>query len=293
MTDLRVKGDVTKNRLLESTENLIAEMGFDAVSVRDITGRAKANVAAVNYHFGSREGLLAAVLEHRMKPLAESRTKQLEALTAEDGVREVLQAWVKPLTELMSSAGLPEKAYFRVMGRCMEVISSNAFAEATQLHLLVGALWQSEMEKRLPVMTAQDISWRLHFAIGGLIHLLVHGSVVKDDFRLSAALDQWIEAINHSFGGADVSLERNHREVKAHSPRRKGKTTPQMRQVAEVVSAAMSIDEEARQTPENGTPFTDNQHETMTADDLAPVASESPTKKKKKDEQSFGELFLF
>ena len=182
-------------------------MGFDAVSVRDITGRAKANVAAVNYHFGSREGLLAAVLDHRMKPLAESRTKQLEALTAEDGVREVLQAWVKPLTELMSSAGLPEKAYFRVMGRCMEVISSNAFAEASQLHLLVGALWQSEMEKRLPAMTAQDISWRLHFAIGGLIHLLVHGSVVKDDFRLSVALDQWMDAITHSFGGADVSLE--------------------------------------------------------------------------------------
>ena len=291
MTDLRVKGDVTKTRLLESTENLIAEMGFDAVSVRDITGRAQANVAAVNYHFGSREGLLAAVLDHRMKPLDERRTEHFASLTAEDGVREVLHSWVKPLEELMSSAGLPDQAYFRVMGRCMEVLASNAFAEASKLHLLVGSLWQNEMEKRLPGMTSQDIAWRLHFAVGALIHTLVHGSSLRDDFRLGAALDQWLDAMAHSFGGADVSLERNHREVKTHSPRRKNKTTPQMRQVAEVVSAAMGLDEELHQTQGNESSV--GQQAAPASGDLEPVAKEPVTKKKKDDELSYGELFLF
>jgi len=53
-----------KRSLLDATERLVVEKGFDLVSVRDITGAIKANVAAVNYHFGSREALMDVVMSH-------------------------------------------------------------------------------------------------------------------------------------------------------------------------------------------------------------------------------------
>nr|WP_321255511.1 CerR family C-terminal domain-containing protein [uncultured Pseudodesulfovibrio sp.] len=53
----------TKAALLSAAIEVFADKGFDSATVRDICGRAKANVAAVNYHYGSKNGLYAAVLE--------------------------------------------------------------------------------------------------------------------------------------------------------------------------------------------------------------------------------------
>ena len=59
-----MNGELSKpqERLLDAAEALFAERGFEAVSLRDITLEAGANVAAVNYHFGGKENLIGAVL---------------------------------------------------------------------------------------------------------------------------------------------------------------------------------------------------------------------------------------
>ena len=58
---MMVAKKTTKGRILEATERLLAEHGFESVSLRDITTAAEVNVAAVNYHFGSKEKLFEAV----------------------------------------------------------------------------------------------------------------------------------------------------------------------------------------------------------------------------------------
>ena len=60
--------------MLDAAERLVAAKGFDSVSIRDITGAVKANVAAVNYHFGSRESLLDLVITHVLEPLCAERS---------------------------------------------------------------------------------------------------------------------------------------------------------------------------------------------------------------------------
>ena len=67
-----------KLRLVEAAEKLFAENGFEAVSVRDITKEAGANVAAVNYHFGSRDGLVVAVMSRYLTPVNQERLTRLE-----------------------------------------------------------------------------------------------------------------------------------------------------------------------------------------------------------------------
>ena len=290
MTELRAKGDVTKGRLLEATENLVAEKGFDAVSVRDITGLAKANVAAVNYHFGSREGLLAAVLEHRMKPLAEERITNLVSLGEDHGVRELLQAWVSPLVSLLVVSGLPELAYCRVMGRCMEMLASPAFPEAAKASRAVDEKLLESLEKCIPLMSRQEIEWRLHFVTGALIHALVHGASIQDQYRLTVAVEQWVDAATMSFQGTDILYERNEAVKKGNANRRKVRATPQMRQVAEVVSSVMEADEvngETADVAEDAPPVVgDNQN-------AGPVEGKNQKHKKSKSDDGHGELFLF
>ena len=57
----------TKTRLLDVAARLFAEKGHDGVSVRDITSRAKTNIAAIAYHFGGKEGLYVAALRHAVQ----------------------------------------------------------------------------------------------------------------------------------------------------------------------------------------------------------------------------------
>lgn len=286
MIDLRVKGEATKNRLIEATESLIANKCFEAVSVRDITGLAKANVAAVNYHYGCREGLLGSVLDFRMKPLSAERAQRLEALGEQATVREIFQAWAQPLLSSMASRGLNEQAHARVLGRCLEVLAAGTFTEASAASRLLDASLQQTLSNRLPTLKAEEISWRLHFAQGSLIHLLVHGATVQDDFRLAKALALWVEACVAQF---DVETAPERRLNGEKSPTRpKTKSTAPMRQMAEVVSAVMEADEEDEPpiTVINGVEVEEEPAPAM-------AASKPARGKKAKSNDDTGELFLF
>jgi AcrR family transcriptional regulator len=297
MIDLRVKGDVTKGRLVEAAETLIAQKGFDAVSVRDITGLAKANVAAVNYHFGSREGLLAAVLEYRIKPVVVERAKRLEALDPQATLRAIFQAWSEPLLVATASKGLDEAAHARVLGRGLEMLAAGTYEEISAAARLVDATMREVLASHLPSLSAEEISWRLHFAQGALIHALVHGASVLADFRLTTALDRWIDATMAQFAAADGLSDRQLGGDKANTPRRKGKTASPLRQIAEVVAAAMEVDEmpvaEVVDTP--ATELLDveipaPQEEAV----ITAVAASKPARSKKaKAQDDMGELFLF
>lgn len=97
MRVLKVPDTGPKRKLLDAAERLVVEKGFDLVSVRDITGAVKANVAAVNYHFGSREGLMDLVAFRVMNPLNEERVKALAATGKTVPIGEIVAAYVRPL----------------------------------------------------------------------------------------------------------------------------------------------------------------------------------------------------
>jgi AcrR family transcriptional regulator len=70
----------TRLRILDVAEELFGEHGFDRVSIRDITKKARVNLAAINYHFGSKEDLIAAIFERRVVPVNEARLAALDAV---------------------------------------------------------------------------------------------------------------------------------------------------------------------------------------------------------------------
>ena len=60
-TESRTSQPETRDRILDAAERLFVEHGFEGTSMRMITGAANANLAAVNYHFGSKDALIQAV----------------------------------------------------------------------------------------------------------------------------------------------------------------------------------------------------------------------------------------
>ena len=95
----------TKTEILNAAEDLFAARGPNAVSLRQIISRAKVNLAAIHYHFGSKESLLQAVLSRRLVPLNDERLTLLEIFERESGGRaiplpKILEALVGPALRL-------------------------------------------------------------------------------------------------------------------------------------------------------------------------------------------------
>src|SRR5947208_6015283 len=94
----------TKIRILDAAEELFAEKGME-LSLRTITSKAGVNLAAVNYHFQSKETLIDAMIERRIGPINRNRLEMLDALEREfpDGplpLEGILRAFLAPLIQL-------------------------------------------------------------------------------------------------------------------------------------------------------------------------------------------------
>lgn len=168
----------TKQRILDSAEQLFAEEGFHATSLRNITASAEANLAAVNYHFGGKDALLEAVILRRLRPLNELRLDQLEAVlegAAKTGeppsCREVLRSFVEPTLRLRQQESSTEH-FISLIGRTLA--DPKGFAMQVfrrEMQPLMKRLFQA-LKLSLPGISQQELFWRVHFAIGSLSHLM-------------------------------------------------------------------------------------------------------------------------
>ena len=89
----------TKKRILDAAERIFSQDGFDRASLRTITAAAQVNLAAVNYHFHTKEALLSAVVERRATPINRRRIELLESISGKVTPELVLDAFLRPLME--------------------------------------------------------------------------------------------------------------------------------------------------------------------------------------------------
>ncbi len=96
-----------KQRLLEAGEELFAEHGWNGVSIRTIAAKAEVSLAALNYHFGEKEKLLAEIFAARARPIAAERIRLLEALRADGdlSLETVIEAFLSPALTVSTEFG--------------------------------------------------------------------------------------------------------------------------------------------------------------------------------------------
>jgi AcrR family transcriptional regulator len=169
------KAATTKGRILDAAERLFAQKGFAETSLRDITTAAGANLAAVNYHYQSKEALIHAVFARRVGPVNVQRLENLEALEARAAgapipVEDLLRAFIEPMVHLLRRPSGSSAA--SLMGRVF-VEPGDFFAGFFKEHLAstVGR-FMALLRRSLPDTSETDLYWSFLFAIGAVGHTM-------------------------------------------------------------------------------------------------------------------------
>lgn len=177
-TSNRTTGD-TKARILDAAEDIFIEYGFEAMSLRQITSRADVNLAAVNYHFGSKEALIHAMLSRRLDRLNEERLKMLERFDAALGERltceHVLGAMFIPALRLSRDPQAGGRAFLKLLGRAYTDPSAFIHNFLNGHYASVAERFFDAFQRALPHLPREELGWRLHFAIGALSGVLAGG----------------------------------------------------------------------------------------------------------------------
>jgi len=164
----------TKTALLDAAEQLFARSGIAESSLRAITARAGANLASVNYHFGSKEGLVRAVFARRLGPLNKRRLELLERCVEEANglpdLRCLLQAFIKPAMTMMKSPDPGDREFVKLLGRTLFEPTGELRSTMVEEFREVGERFTLELSRALPGVPQEEIVWRFHFMVGALAH---------------------------------------------------------------------------------------------------------------------------
>lgn len=171
----------TKDRILDSAEKLFAERGFDGTSIRMISSDAHVNLAAINYHFQSKDALLDAVYERRAGPVNARRMELLDQFEAKANGQpvppeQILEALMRPIFELGDRVGhIP-----RMMVRMQYVERGEVFEPIFEKHFRpVFSRLFAAMRRSLPHVTEDDLFWRMQFTAGAFSHIAASGGVLR------------------------------------------------------------------------------------------------------------------
>ncbi len=168
----------TKERILDAAEHLFAAEGFHSTSLRRLTSAADVNLAAVNYHFGSKEALLEAVFERRLVPLNRERRERLDEVI-ETARRQktlprpadVLRSFIEPTLHFRES-GAGAESFILLVGRALAE-PDDTIRKIFMRHMepLFLQLYRTLCEA-LPDFSPNLVFWRLHFTLGAMSHTM-------------------------------------------------------------------------------------------------------------------------
>jgi AcrR family transcriptional regulator len=172
----------TKTRILDGAEQLFAREGFHNTSLRALTSLAEVNLASVNYHFGSKEALLQAVIERRLLPLNAIREEKIEAVltlarqnSKPPAAENLLRAFIEPTLEFRnSSPGARDFIY--LIGRALSEPDETIRNCFVGLVLPLFQLLFKGLSEALPQLAPEILLARLQFIMGSMSHVMCMGS---------------------------------------------------------------------------------------------------------------------
>jgi len=168
----------TRTRILDAAEELFMQHGFEGTSMRLLTAKAGVNLAAVNYHFGSKDALIEALFRRRLDPMNLERIAALEALK-DPSPEDIIRAFVGPSLRLIEDARGGGRNFIRLLGR--------TYTEpAKPVRLLIGQMYapamqryKAALERAMPQMPRDELVWRMHFMFGTLAYTLAATDTVQ------------------------------------------------------------------------------------------------------------------
>ena len=166
----------TKERILNTTEQIISEKGFSSISLRTISSDAKTNLAAVNYHFGNKENLIEMMLERRLDNLFQLRINLLDNLEAGSALpcnlRQVLEAFIAPALTMSNDNHQGGKRFMKVLARAYAEKSEYLHSLLSKRYADVIKRFSIAMQRACPELDKNVVFWRFHFIMGALVYVM-------------------------------------------------------------------------------------------------------------------------
>ena len=167
----------TRLRILDAAESLFAQHGFDATTMRQITGAAEVNLAAVNYHFGSKEALIREVFRRRLTWLNQQRLKELGRLEADAAgaplkPSRILEVFFGVALKMAADTEGGGRTFMRLLGRTYTKPTEFARSFLAEEYAAVIARFKAALIKALPGVPAEEILWRFHFMLGAMSYAI-------------------------------------------------------------------------------------------------------------------------
>jgi AcrR family transcriptional regulator len=161
----------TRERILDAAERLFMELGYEGTSMRVVTGEAGVNLAAANYHFGSKEALMQDVLRRRLGVINLERLRLLDEAEAKAGglplkPSQILDYFFGTLLSVAASQKAGGHTFLRLLGRTSTDPSNfiRNFMAAEYADVL--ERYKQALFRALPDVPKAEIVWRFHFMLG-------------------------------------------------------------------------------------------------------------------------------
>jgi AcrR family transcriptional regulator len=174
----------TRTRILDAAEEQFMQHGFEGASMRMLTAKAEVNLAAINYHFGSKDALIEAVFRRRLDAMNAERIAELDQLEKDAAGKAltpdaIIRAFIGASLRMIEDARGGGRNFIRLLGR--------AYTEpAKPIRQLIGQMYAPAMErfkaafaKALPELPKDELVWRMHFMFGTLAYTLAATDTVQ------------------------------------------------------------------------------------------------------------------
>jgi AcrR family transcriptional regulator len=206
------RSPVTRDRLMDAAEGLMAERGFAAVSVREICAVAGTQISSITYHFGSKEQLLDAIFERRSVPMDRERWRLMDAcepalLGRSPTIRELLFAYSEPVFALAKD---PRGLLFIRLKQHVQVGETNLSNRLKKKYIEPGARrFVALLQDAFPQTPVRSLYWRFNVIIGALFSLVRDATSIATlsdgavDVDYDAARDEFIEFLASGWEAAD------------------------------------------------------------------------------------------
>ena len=174
----------TQDQILQAAESLFIKHGFEATTLRQITATAGVNLAAVNYHFGSKEALLQEVFKHRLRQLNEERLSALDRLEKQAAGKpvkptKILDAFFGTLLRLAQADPKGGANFLRLLGRTLSEPSDFIRIFLASEYEEVLRRYKEALIKSLPDVPREEILWRFHFMLGATAYAIAGTDSLK------------------------------------------------------------------------------------------------------------------
>ncbi|MET8630159.1 TetR family transcriptional regulator [Kitasatospora sp. NPDC004669] len=160
----REAGQRTRDRLLSAVVEVLAQRGQEGVTLREVTDRAEANVAAVSYHFGSLKALCDTAIEDALERYLDAQMAAVDALEADSDIEELAAAFAGPMMRALAAGGR-ELAVMRTVAR-VGIDPPKGWDRLTAKFRQSRRDIVQELSPMLPGVGDQELNFRIRCAAG-------------------------------------------------------------------------------------------------------------------------------